>query len=50
MSGAKSVVNLVYDETMFGYQGVCKLMEKIEEAYLHPKDLQTMINAYGLVV
>ncbi|TCU77419.1 nitrogenase component 1 type oxidoreductase [Tissierella praeacuta] len=50
MSGTDKVVDLVYDETMFGFHGICQLMDKIEEAYLNPKDLKTMIENYGLVV
>lgn len=50
MSGARSVANLVYDETMFGYEGIKKLMWKIEQAYKEPGDLEQMIRSYGLVV
>ncbi|MDO5718595.1 MAG: nitrogenase component 1 [Tissierellia bacterium] len=50
MSGVNKTVNLVCDETMFGFDGVIRLMDKIAEAYLNPKDLKEMIDEYGLVV
>ncbi len=50
MTEAKYVVDLVFDEKMFGYSGVCLLMEKIMKAYLEPTDLKELINRYGLVI
>ena len=50
MSKAKYVVDLVNDETLYGYAGIRTLMRKIEASYLNPKDLKTMIDDYGLVV
>lgn len=50
MTKAKYVVDLVFDEKMFGYSGVCLLMQKIMKAYLEPTDLQKLITGYGLVV
>jgi len=48
-SGAKSVVDLIGDEGMFGYYGVELLMNRLVESITDPKDLRTMIEAYGLV-
>ncbi len=48
-SGAESVVNLTGDEGMFGYYGVELLMNMLIKSVMQPEDLQTMIEAYGLV-
>lgn len=50
MTEAKYVVDLVFDEKMFGYSGICLLMKKIMKAYLEPEELKKLINRYGLVI
>ncbi|WP_294372957.1 nitrogenase component 1 [uncultured Clostridium sp.] len=50
MTKAKYVVDLVFDEKMFGFSGICLLMDKLIEAYTHPTDLKKLITGYGLVV
>jgi hypothetical protein len=48
-SGATSVVDLIGDDGMFGYYGVELLMNLLIESVTQPKDLRTMVEAYGLV-
>lgn len=50
MTNSKYVVDLVFDEKMFGFGGVCSLMNKMVEAYLEPKNVKELIEGYGLVV
>jgi nitrogenase molybdenum-iron protein alpha/beta subunit len=50
MTKARYVVDLVFDETMFGYYGVVQLMKKMQTAFETPKPLKELIDAYGLVV
>lgn len=50
LAGSKYVVDLFDDEGMYGYHGVCCLMEKLERALEQPVDLENMIHEYGLVV
>ncbi len=50
LAGSRYVVDLFNDQGMFGYYGVKKLMELIEEAAKAPVDLEGLINEYGLVV
>lgn len=50
MTNSKYVVDLVFDERMFGFNGVCLLMNKMVKAYLEPKDVKELIEGYGLVV
>lgn len=47
---AKHVVDLIQDETMFGYSGIRKLMDKMIRAYVEPMSLREMIDREGLVV
>ena len=50
MTQSKYVVDLVFDERMFGYEGICLLMNKMTKAYLEPADVKQLINKYGLVI
>lgn len=50
MTNSKYVVDLVFDEKMFGFDGVCSLMNKMINAYLEPTDVKELIKGYGLVV
>jgi len=50
LTGAQHVVNLVSDETLYGYHGVAKLMELMTAAKREKRDLRLLIKQYGLVV
>ena len=50
LSGSRHVADLLADLGMFGYDGVCRLMEMMEQAALTETDLKKQINDYGLVV
>lgn len=50
ITGARYVVDLVNDETLYGYQGVEKLMQKLLAASRARSDLRSLIARYGLVV
>lgn len=43
-------VDLLSDETMYGYHSVIKLMRRMRECYQNPIELQNLIESYGLVV
>ena len=44
------VVDLAADEGMYGYYGVCRLMEMLEKSVEQKADLRKMIEEYGAVV
>ncbi|WP_455716505.1 nitrogenase component 1 [Anaerosporobacter sp.] len=50
VSGSKHVVSFFQDEAMYGYHGICMLMEKLAESVKEEADLNQMINHAGLVV
>ncbi len=50
MAGSEYIVDLFSDLQMFGYDGVTRLMEQIEEAVKRPRDLKRLIEEYGLVI
>lgn len=50
LTGAIHVVNLMNDETLYGYHGITKLASMIRQALREPTDLQAFIQAYGIVV
>ncbi|HWQ72305.1 MAG TPA: nitrogenase component 1 [Desulfitobacteriaceae bacterium] len=50
LTGAKYVVDLANDETLYGFQGVERLMDRIAAAAGTQADLQAMVAQYGLVV
>jgi len=50
VSGAKHVVSVFQDEKMFGFHGVCLLMEKLKKSVEEEVDLENVINQAGLVV
>lgn len=50
ISGSGHVVDLFADEGLFGYYGIRKLMELMEEAADTTIDLRSLIEDYGLVV
>lgn len=47
---SRYVLNLFFDEEMFGYHGVIRLMRLMREYYENPKTLQELLDAHGLVV
>nr|MCR5716633.1 nitrogenase component 1 [Lachnospiraceae bacterium] len=50
MASSKYIVDLFADLQMFGYDGVCRLMQLMIEAIAQPRDLKKLIDEYGLVV
>ena len=50
VSGSKHVVSVFQDEKMYGYYGVCLLMEKLAVCILKDADLEQVIEEAGLVV
>lgn len=50
ITGSSGVVPLEYDEGMFGYHGVARLMAMLAEADGRDADIRKMIYQYGLVV
>ncbi len=50
LTGSRSVVPLEYDEGMFGYHAIERLMDMIVDAAGRDADLRAMIHEYGLVV
>ena len=50
LAGSEYVVDLFNDEGNFGYDGIIRLMKKIEEAAKKTVNLEQLINSYGLVV
>ena len=50
VSGSKYVVPVFQDEQMYGYYGVCLLMEKLIDCVNEERDLEEVINQAGLVV
>lgn len=50
VSGSKHVVSVFQDEKMYGYRGVCLLMEKLISCILEEADLEQVIEEAGLVV
>ncbi len=50
LTGAKYIVNLVNDETLYGYQGIEKLMHMLVSAAEAPANLFILLRQYGLVV
>ena len=50
ISGSEHVVDLFADEGLFGYYGIRRLMELMEEAADTVIDLRVLIEDYGLVV
>ena len=44
------VLNLFSDEGMFGYDGVIRLIQMMQDAYKNPVSLQELLDNYGLVV
>lgn len=50
VSGSKYVVPVFQDEQMYGYYGVCLLMERLIDSMKEERDLEEVINQVGLVV
>ncbi len=50
LTGARFIVDLVNDETLYGYKGIEKLMQRLVSASQARSDLRSLINRYGLVV
>ncbi len=50
VSGSRHVVSVFQDEKMYGYHGVCLLMEHLMNCIKEDADLEEVINSAGLVV
>lgn len=50
MTGSTKVVNLMQDEGLYGYDGVCRLMDMLIEAYHGNADVKTMIKEAKLII
>ena len=50
ISASEYVVNWVNDDGLFGYDGVCRLMDMMVSALDEKADLERMIKEYGLVI
>lgn len=50
IAGTDHVLNILNDEELYGYDGIFRLMELIEEALLRPTSLEAIIKDYGLVI
>lgn len=50
MTRSGKVVNLMQDEGLFGYDGICRLMEMMGEAYVRDADVKTMIKEAKLII
>lgn len=50
MTGSKKVVNLMQDEGLYGYDGICRLMDMVKEAYHADADVYTMIKEAKLII
>jgi nitrogenase molybdenum-iron protein alpha/beta subunit len=50
LHGACHVVDLLEDETQYGYGGILLLLEKMKDAAARPVELRRLIHDYGLVV
>ncbi|MDR3206266.1 MAG: hypothetical protein LBT41_04140, partial [Candidatus Methanoplasma sp.] len=49
-TGAPSVIDLAADEGLFGYYGVRRLMEMLEQSAAHPEDIDSMAEKGGLKI
>ena len=50
MTGSDKVVNIMEDEGMFGYYGICRLMDRLADAYNSDTDVNEMIAKAGLII
>lgn len=50
MTGSKKVVNLMQDEGLYGYDGICRLMDMVGEAFKGNADVYTMIKEAKLII
>lgn len=44
------IANVMHDEGLFGYRGVASLMRSMRSAVEDPKDLRSLVKAYGIVI
>lgn len=50
MTGSDKVVNLMQDEGLYGYDGICRLMDMMMEAFQGGADVKTMIKEAKLII
>ena len=50
MTGSKKVVNLMQDEGLYGYDGICRLMDMLIDAYHGDANVETMIKEAKLII
>ncbi len=47
-TGTDNFVNIVEGGGMYGFDGICRMAEKLEDAFLHKKDARRLIQIKGL--
>lgn len=50
MTGSDKVVNIMQDEGFYGYDGICRLMDMVKEAFHGTADVKTMIKEAKLII
>lgn len=50
MTGSEKVLNIMEDEGLYGYDGICRLMDMLMEAYRGTANVQNMIKEAGLII
>lgn len=50
MTGSDKVLNLMEDEGLYGFDGICRLMDGMVEAYAGSADVHRMIKEAGLIL
>jgi hypothetical protein len=50
MTGSGKVLNIMEDEGLYGYDGICRMMDGMMEAYRCKADVKSMIREAGLII
>jgi hypothetical protein len=50
MTGSGKVLNIMEDEGLYGYDGICRMMDGMMEAYCYKADVKSMIREAGLII
>ena len=50
MTGSEKVVNIMEDEGLYGFDGICRLMDMLVEAFRGKADVRHMIKEAGLII
>ena len=46
-TGTEYFVNMIEGGGMYGFDGICRLAEMLEDAYMHPKETRNIIQIKG---